>query len=177
MPLAELVIAVAGHEQRACAVDASPEERDQVEGRLIRPVHVFEHQQRPLTRELIKSGGKQCAGSCARIDCREQRALRLQGDVVERRPRTGREQRVACSPEDTHLVLPPGEFPQQRRLANSGFSGQKRYTAGALDSRTEPFLQIGEARFAFEQIHRISKEALSLRVIPLRLACRCAAAQ
>jgi hypothetical protein len=153
-------------------MNAPAEEHQQVESRLVRPMQVLEHQQCPLALELGESGGEQHPGAGPSIDRREQRAPSLRGDIVQRGERTGREQRIARSPEHAGLTLAPGELPQQAGLADARFPAQQYDTAAVPDGRAEPVRQIGEAGVTFEQFHRTSERRSGLGVVAFRLAGR-----
>ena len=59
MPAADLVIAVRNREQGLCALDTAPQELEEVECRLVGPVHVLKnHQGRSTALKFIERGSE-----------------------------------------------------------------------------------------------------------------------
>src|SRR5262245_7911959 len=98
MPWTHFVVAVSDHEQGARASDAPAEVLEQIEGRFVRPMHVFEYQKGVAALQLIEGCAEDCIATAARGQRRQQRALRLPRNVVQRAQRTGREERIAGAP-------------------------------------------------------------------------------
>src|SRR3979490_3325239 len=114
MPRAALVIPIRNREHCVCAMNAASQKLEQIERRFVRPMHVFEYDQRLLPAlQLIERRGKDYV-AVAGIDGRQQRALRLPRDVVQRGEGTRREERIARPPQYTRFALLLREFLQQR---------------------------------------------------------------
>src|SRR3981189_1403905 len=145
MPRADLVIAIRNGEHCVCAMNAASQKLEQIERRFVRPMHVFEyaHRLRPAL-QLIERCGKDYVAVRAGIDGRQQRALRLPRDVVQRGEGPGREERIARPPQYTRFARLLRQFLQQRGLADPRFAADERDTTTALRRSTEPFRQIGE---------------------------------
>ena len=79
---ADFIVAVGDGQQRAGAMDAPAEVFQQVERRLVRPVHVLENDDRRFPVDLIERGGKGGIPVSRPIDRREQRPLGLPRNVV-----------------------------------------------------------------------------------------------
>ena len=144
MPRADLIVAIGDREQHACAVNAAAQILEQVERCLVRPMHVLEDDQclRP-SLQLIERSGEDFVAVRSGIDGRQQRALRLPRDVVQRGKRTGSEERIARPPQHGRRALLLREFLQQRGLADACFAPHERDTTAVLRRSAEPFRQIG----------------------------------
>ncbi len=91
MPGSKLVVAVSDHQQRVRAVDSAAQELEQVQGRVIRPVHVLQyHQRRRPALEFIERR-RENRFAVARSNGREQCLLCFPRDIVQRRERPRRE--------------------------------------------------------------------------------------
>ena len=155
MARADFVGAIGHHQHRARALHAPAEKLQQVEGGLVGPVTVFEHDQRrrPLL-QLIERRREDRVAAGLRADGDQQLALSLACDVVQRRERPRCEQRIACSPEHARRdALLAGELLQQRRLADARFAMHEGDTAALLHRARQPIVEIGETLFAFEELH------------------------
>jgi hypothetical protein len=69
-------------------------------------MHVFEDDQRRFpSLQLVERCGEDCVTVHSGVDCRQQWALRLACNVVQRGERPRREERVACPPQYTRVTL------------------------------------------------------------------------
>src|SRR6267378_2769866 len=113
MPRTYLVIAVRNREHYVCAMNAAAQKLEQIERRFVRPMHVFEYDQRLRpSLQLIERCGEDDVAVRSGIDGRQQRTLRLPRDVVQRGEGTGREERIARPPQYTRFALLLREFLQ-----------------------------------------------------------------
>src|SRR5579863_2969306 len=137
-------------------MDPPTEILEQVERRLIGPMHVFDHDQRLHSLEFIERGREDQVGACAGTQGRRQATLRLPRDVMERRQGARCKESVACSPQHAHPLLPLRERLQQGCLADTRLTSDKG-GAAAMDGGTgKPVCQVGEPLFSLEQFHRSS---------------------
>ncbi len=82
VPRAELVIAIRRRQHGARAVDAPAEILEQIERGLIRPVQVFEYDQRRRALELIERRAEYRVGAGGGIDRGQQPSFGLARDIV-----------------------------------------------------------------------------------------------
>ena len=107
-------------------------------------MQVLEYGQGLGSFQLIERGREDCVAACAARDSRQQRALRLARDVMERCERPGREQCVARAPQHPPVAHLPSEFLQQGRLAYSGLTTHQHDASTEFLCRVEPGSEIGE---------------------------------
>jgi hypothetical protein len=121
MAAAELVGAIGDKDEGVNRVDPPTEQPQDVERRLVGPVHVFEHEDGPGSRpELIIQRRSDLVRLRPALDELFELSAGLLRDVQERSERTRREERVACSPEDAHRVtLVVEERPHESGLADA----------------------------------------------------------
>jgi hypothetical protein len=97
----ELVVAIRRDEERGHRLDPAREELEDVECRLVRPVDVLEHEDRPGPRlQLVSQRRHDLVRHRAALDELLQLAVRLLGDTEQRPERPRREKRIAGAPED-----------------------------------------------------------------------------
>jgi hypothetical protein len=127
-----LVIAVGDHQERLGVLYPTPQEHQQVQGRIIRPVGILHHGHlRPAAPvQLVEERGEQLLPRTAGRQQRGQPAAHLPGDVVQRTQRTGREQRVTDPQQEPGIPrVQLGEPAHQRRLADAGLARHQDDTA------------------------------------------------
>jgi hypothetical protein len=121
----QLVVAVADDQQRPCPLHPPPQEHQQVQSRLVRPVGVLDHHKLWARRlvQLIQERREQLLPRPPRDEQLGQPAARLPGDVVQRAKRPGREQRITSAEEEPSIrPMPLGELLDQCRLADAGLA-------------------------------------------------------
>src|SRR6185312_15621430 len=155
MPYTDLVIAIGNHEHCMCAMDASAQILEQIKSCLIRPMHVFEHDQRLFALEFVQRCGEDLVAVRAGIDGRQQCAFGLPRDVVQRPEGPWRKERIACAPQYPRPALLLGEFLNQRGLADARLARHEDDTAAAPGNGLEPFREIRKTSFTLEQFHRL----------------------
>src|ERR1700677_2803543 len=99
MPRTDLVITIGDGEHCVSTMDASAQILEQIERCLVRPMHVFEYDQRLFALHLVQRCGEDLLAVRAGIDRRQQCALRLPRDVVQRSKRSGCKERIARPPK------------------------------------------------------------------------------
>jgi hypothetical protein len=133
--LAELVVAVGEHQQRAQSADPPPQEGQQVERRPVGPVQVLDHQNRPrpVRRRVqhVQQRGEQRLPRRVPGQRGGQLAAGLPPDVVQRTQLTRGQQRVARAEEHPHVRPGPRrERRDQRGLAHPGLTADQRHSPG-----------------------------------------------
>jgi hypothetical protein len=126
---ADLVVAVAEHEQRAGAFDAPAEKLDEVQRRVVGPVQVLDHHQ------CRRVGGAQLGQH--RLEQRRPRPVQpcaeartaLSRHVEQRRQRMRRFECVAGAPPDGRAGVAGRQRPQHAGLADACFAGHQRDAA------------------------------------------------
>ena len=154
----EVVVAIRGDDQGGRRLDLPREQPQDVEGGLVGPVQVLEHQHgRCSARELAQQCRRHLVRSrAARGDLGEV-ATCVFGHVEQRTQGARREQRVARAPQDPRRspVL-VGEPPGERRLARAGLAGDEhepplRGGAHGVERRFER----GELTRSLQQVARV----------------------
>jgi hypothetical protein len=119
---AQLVVAVGDQQQRRDPLQPPTDEDQQVQGRLVGPVRVLHHHDRPPLRPLLQLVEKRREHRLARPACGQhlgQPAAGLAGDVVQRTQRPGRQQRITDSQQAPGICLVAlCELPDEGRLAD-----------------------------------------------------------
>jgi hypothetical protein len=143
-----LVVAVGDDQQRPGVVHPPPQEHQQVQSRLVRPVGVLDHHhpRAPRLVQLIQERGEQPLPRRPRRQQLGEPAGRLPGDVVQWAQRAWREQRIAGSHQEPcigRMLL--GKPPDQGRLADAGLArhqgdeaARRRPGEDAVQRRVEP---------------------------------------
>jgi hypothetical protein len=93
-------------------------------------------------------------------DSRQQRALRLSGNIVQRGERSRCKERVTRSPQHTGGGLMIAKLLKQCSLADTRSAAHERNATTAIVSGTEPFRQIRKKFFALEKFHWIHQTKL-----------------
>jgi hypothetical protein len=96
---ANFIIPVRYEEHRACAMNAASQELQQIERRLICPVHILEdHERRRTSLQIVQCRIENATPTAGGIDGVEQYAFGLPGYVVQRGQWTRREECIARAP-------------------------------------------------------------------------------
>ena len=142
-----LPVAAGEHEQQRQRADPAREQRDNVERRLVRPVHVLEREHRGARRQrqLVEQEPVDLVRRCSGRECifegRRQRA----DEIVDRAERPRDREVVAAPDERPRARLEPGdELRQERRLADSRLSGHDHDTPLSARRRRPSLRQLGE---------------------------------
>jgi len=116
----ERVVAVAGQDQGRQGLHPAGQQPQDVEGRLVRPVHVLEDEHgRGPCAQLMRERRRHLVRHRPTRDDRLEFTPGPISDVEERPERTGREERVAGAPEDPcRLAAGFAEPPHEGRLAD-----------------------------------------------------------
>ena len=151
----DLVVAIRQDQQDLGPQQAATQKTEQVERRLVCPVHVFEHRERRSALQLGQRGVQDSGVIGAVGEGESQLASGLRSDVMQRSKRAGCEQRVARAPQDAdRSTLLPSKVPEQRGLANAGFSADEHQPALSRGCRFERRRQLGQCGIAFEELDR-----------------------
>jgi hypothetical protein len=137
MRTVQLVVAVAGHDQGRHRLHPAGEQPQDVERRLVRPVHVFEDEHgRDPRAQLPRERRHHLVRHRTTLDDRLELAAGPLGDGDERPERARREERFAGAPEDPRRsAVLFAEPPHERRLADARLAAdqQDMPTRAALD--------------------------------------------
>ena len=109
----------------------------------------------PGILDLVQRCGEDLLAVRAGIDRRQQCALRLPRDVVQRSKRSGCKERIARPPKYPSLAQLLAEFLYQCGFADARFTSHERNTASSHGGQVEPLRQIRKISFALQQFHRI----------------------
>jgi hypothetical protein len=138
MRAVELVVAVGGHDQGRHRLHPAGEQQQDVQGRLVGPVHVLEHEDRRGPRaQLPGERRRHLVRHGAARDDRPELAAGPLGDRQQRAERARGEQRVAAAPENPRRsAVLFAEAPHQRGLADPRLAADQQHvpTGAALDS-------------------------------------------
>ena len=128
------LVAVAHEDEGGNTFHLAPEQANHVEGRLVGPVDIFEHEHaRRMPAKLAHEGGRDLVGLRSAVDERLHLAPARLRDLDQRPERTRREQRVAGTPKDpSRAPALVAEAPQERRLPNPGFPRDEHEPATSL---------------------------------------------
>jgi hypothetical protein len=125
----ELVVAVGGEDQDGCGVGLPRQQPQDVEGGLVGPMQVLEHEhRRRAAGELARQRRRDLVRALLAGDDVREVAPGVLGDVEQRAQGARREQRVARAPQDPRgSPMVVGEAAHQRRLAGAGLAGHERH--------------------------------------------------
>jgi hypothetical protein len=121
----QLVVPVADDQQRPRPLHPPPQEHQQIQSRLIRPLGILDHHNLRARRlvQLIQERGEQLLPWPSRGEQLGQPAARLPGDIVQRAKRPGREQRITSTQEEPGIRRMPLDEPlDQCRLADASLA-------------------------------------------------------
>ena len=152
------VVAVAQHQHGRQAMDATADELDQIERRLVGPVNVLEHQhgRRRRARQLVEHGAEDRRPVVRPRQQRAQRRTGLAGDVVQRPERPRRRQRLAAAPEDAARAEAGAERFQQAGLADAGLAAHQHRAAAALGGGARAGSERDQRVVALEQLRHLA---------------------
>jgi hypothetical protein len=130
----ELVVAKRREHERAGSFDATAEQAEDVEGRLVGPVEVLQHEHGRLSAQLLDKGTEHLVGARVACDQLSERTARLRGDIRKGSERSGCEERIACTFEDsaTSRGIRP-ETTNQGGLAYARLAGDQHQARFVLD--------------------------------------------
>jgi hypothetical protein len=153
---AELVVAVGDDQQGEAGTEAAGQEPQQVQGGLVGPVDVLDHQHgdHPAVPQPVEQGGEQHLPRRLLAKQLIQPAAERGGDVGQwaQRPRGG--QRVTGAPQDPgSLPVPEGELVDQRGLADACLTAHQDQSPATGPSLREPAAEGLERRFPLEEWH------------------------
>jgi hypothetical protein len=159
----ELVVSVAGDRQRAKRVNPAAEEPEDVERRLIGPVHVLEHEQGRATSQLVGENRRDLVWPGATPDELVKLAASFVRDLEQRSERARCQEPVARAPEDaggrTALV---GELPEKSRLPGPRLTTQKDEAAATGQGAVKQLVELGKLIGTLEQLARLVHNGRSL---------------
>ena len=155
MPRADLIVAIGNGEHCVGSVDAAAQIFEQIERCFVRPVHVFEHDERLLALQLIERRVEDGIAGSAGTDRGQQRSLSLSRDVVQRRERPGCEERVTRAPKYARVALHMRKLLQQDGLSDTGLTRHERDDSRRVRPSCEAIQPNSRTTFALEQFHRV----------------------
>jgi hypothetical protein len=120
----ELIVAIGREHERSGRLDTAAEQAEEVERRLVRPVDVLEHED-CRARQLVEQRRRHLVRAGSALEQLGERSADLGRDVCNRRKRTRREERVACSREDAHATCVVAEGADERGLPDAGLAGEE----------------------------------------------------
>jgi predicted nucleotidyltransferase len=131
MGAVDLVVAVAGENERGDRLEPSRQQPEDVERRLVGPVDVLEDEDRRRRgRQLAGERGRHLVWPRAGLDEALELAARPLGDLEQRPERSRSEEGIAGAPEDSRRVaVLVAEAPQQRRLPTAGLAADEHQAA------------------------------------------------
>jgi hypothetical protein len=149
-------IVAEGHEQQDRQLgDPATEEAEQVQRRLVRPLHVFDHQ-----HPEVGDRGRRLQHRVEDLVARrrrpygvQQRAAELSRHVVHRTQRSRREQAVAQAPRPRGVDQPALQLFDQRGLAHSRLTGDQDEPARADPRLFGVLQQRAHLRLTLDQRH------------------------
>ena len=135
--------------------ESPADDAQQVERRLVRPVHVLEHDDRRRIRAPQQT--EERVGRTVLITVAElvaQVAADLIGHVDDRSERASRCDGVARAPQDGVFWLGGREGVNQRRLANASLAADEDQPSMPPPGVSQQVGQLSQEHLAFEQLHR-----------------------
>ena len=148
----QLVVPVAHEEERRDGLEPSRQQTNDVQRRLVRPVHVLQHKHGRLAGELGDEGLVDVVWLRGGEHELRERAPDHPGDIEERSQWPRREERVAGPPEDAgapHVVC---EAAEKRGLADSGLAGDEQHAPAPGDDIGECLRERVERDAALEEL-------------------------
>lgn len=156
MPWPDLVITVTEDQHDPQLSQPTAKKLDEVEGRLVGPVHVLDDEDaghRARRKMLHGEMEDHVAPGCCE-DRLQQVAAGLPGHVIERRQGIGGKERLAATPQNPCcLRLLGSKLLQQGRLADSGLTRDKHDTALTSRSRAQASVQGLKLWASLQQFH------------------------
>jgi hypothetical protein len=162
---ADLVVSVGDDQQGGRGTEAAGQEPEQVQGGLVGPVDVLDHQhgRHPGVPQPFEQGAKQHLPRRLVPEQLVEPTANCGGDVGQRPQRPWGGQRVTGAPQDPgSLPVPEGELVDQRRLADAGLTPDQDQSPASGPSLREPTAEVLERRFSLEEWHAPVIVAVSL---------------
>ena len=144
-PLGERLGPARHHEAAAGAREASSQERDEVERRVVGPVHVLDDEDRPRAGQLVEDRGQQRLARPVGLERVGQRTAGVARHVAKRAERARRDERVARAPQDAARSDLLADRRDQRGLADPGLAADDHdapLRAGCVDRRSQECLLV-----------------------------------
>jgi hypothetical protein len=160
----DLVVPVGDDHQGGRKTEPAGQEPEQVQGRLVGPVDVLDHQHglHPGIAQPFEQSGKQHLPRRPVAKQLVEPAAERGGDVGQRAQRSRGGQRVTGAPWDPGgLPVPKGELLDQRRLADACLTPDQDQSPATGPSLREPTAEGVERRFPLEERHAPVIVALS----------------
>jgi hypothetical protein len=154
----ELVVAVGGEDQDGCGVGLPRQQPQDVEGGLVGPMQVLEHEDgRRAAHELAQQRRRHLVRPRAALRDVREIATGVLGDVEQRAQGARREQRVAGAPEDPcRSPMLVGEPARKRRLPGTRLArDEHEMPAGGRADFLQHRLQRVELRRALQEVARL----------------------
>ena len=130
----ELLVAIAGEDQRVNALEPAAEQLQDVERGLVRPMHVLKDENRRTPPvELADESAGDLVGRRFAVNELRELTPGLVGDVEERPQRCRGQQRLAGAPEDARRPPPlVAELSQQGRLSDPRLTTDEHQPSGGV---------------------------------------------
>jgi hypothetical protein len=148
---------VGQHEQQRQRADAAGQEPHEVQGRLVAPVQVLDHQGARPGLQRVQHGGEDLVLDAGLAEHGRHLWPELAGDVAERAERARCAQRVAHAPQHRHRRL-SDELAEKDGLADPGLPGEQHDRAPARSRAAGTVAEDREGMVALEQAHAPSLE-------------------
>ena len=142
--IARLVITVGGDDERGRSADATTEDAQHVERRLVTPLHILEHDHHRLA-QLLQQRQRHLARVPAGLDIQREPAADLPSDIEV--PPERRHDQLLAGTEQNAPLNPRDEGPHQRRLAHARLATDKHKSP----ARAPGIFQPRQQRLAFDQ--------------------------
>ncbi len=137
-------------------MDPATEQPDDIERRLIGPVHVLEHEDRRPTTELVGEHRGDLMRPGAAANELIELATRRVRDLEQGAERARRQQSVAGAPEDPRRTSTlVAETPQECCLAGPGFTANEDETSVTREGTAEDLLELRQLIGTLEQLARL----------------------
>ena len=152
MDRVELVVSVGRDDENGNGLDPAGEQPQYVEGSLIRPVHVFEHEDGRSMRAQVANERRH---DLMRLRAALDQCAKLAADAFrygkQRSEWTRREEHVAGAPEHTNpFRLVVAELADERRLPDPCLTGHEHNAPATFDRLRERLLQVFAGLLTFE---------------------------
>jgi hypothetical protein len=154
MARTHLVVSVCDHEHGVCTINSPSEELEEVQGRLIGPMHILKYDEgRRTALQFIQSGVEDNFAGSAGIDGFEQDPHSLARYVVQGREGPRRKKRIAGAPQNPPRLLPSRELLNESRLADPSLAMHQRNASPSCGGE-QPLLEVDQTPLAFQQCRR-----------------------
>ena len=144
-------------EQRRQRADPPPEHRDRVERRIVRPVHVLEHEHGRRGRQLELRDQQRLDVVRGRADGErlDEGRRNVPNEVAERAQRARNREVVAGTEQHSRVVVQILEEPgDERCLADPGLAGDEDDPTGATGCRSSRLGERGQRPISLEELHQ-----------------------